>query len=82
MPRILDIGASSAVGEAGLAKLLPAVPRVAIGMGTCGCGNGAAGLFHAFAEQVQGGGMRIVLVPVGCFGACFQEPWSALTTLV
>jgi NAD-reducing hydrogenase large subunit len=74
MPRILDIGAFSAVREADLAKLLPAVPRVAIGMGTCGRGNGAEGLFHAFAEQVQGSGMSIVLVPVGCFGACFQEP--------
>jgi NADH-quinone oxidoreductase subunit F len=74
MPRILDIGAFSAVREAGLTKLLPAVPRVAIGMGTCGRGNGAEGLFHAFAEQVQGSGMSIVLVPVGCFGACFQEP--------
>jgi NADH-quinone oxidoreductase subunit F len=74
MPRIQDIGAFNAVREAGMAKLLPAVPRVAIGMGTCGRGNGAEGLYHAFAEAVERSGANIVLAPVGCFGACFQEP--------
>jgi len=74
MPRIQDIGAFSSVREAGLAKLLPSVPRIAIGMGTCGRGNGAEGLFHALAEQIHAGGISAVLAPVGCFGACFQEP--------
>jgi len=36
MPRIQDIGAFSAVREAGMAKLLPQIPRIAVGMGTCG----------------------------------------------
>ena len=74
MPRILDFGAFNAVREAGMAKLVPAVPRVAIGMGTCGRGNGAEGLYHAFAQAVEGSGDNLVLAPVGCFGACFQEP--------
>src|SRR6202158_5023389 len=74
MPRILDIGAFNAVREAGLAKLLPAVPRVAVGMGTCGRGNGAEGLYHAFAQAIENSGADLVLAPVGCFGACFQEP--------
>ena len=74
MPRIQDIGAFSAVREAGLAKLLPPVPRVAIGMGTCGRGNGAEGLQHAFAEAIQRSGMDVFLTGVGCFGACFEEP--------
>ena len=74
MPRILDFGAFNAVREAGMAKLVPAVPRVAIGMGTCGRGNGAEGLYHAFAQAVERSGDDLVLVPVGCFGACFQEP--------
>jgi len=74
MPRIQDIGAFSMVREVGLAKLLPAVPRIAIGMGTCGRGNGAEGLYHALAGQIQSSGMSVVLVPAGCFGACFQEP--------
>ena len=74
MPRILDIGAFNAVREAGLAKLTPSVPRVAIGMGTCGRGNGAEGLYQAFAEAVERSGMNVVLAQVGCFGACYQEP--------
>ena len=56
MPRILDIGAFNAVREAGLAKLVPAVPRVAVGMGTCGRGNGAEGLYHAFAQAIENSG--------------------------
>jgi NADH-quinone oxidoreductase subunit F len=74
MPRIQDIGAFSAVREAGLAKLLPPVPRVAIGMGTCGRGNGAEGLQHAFAEAIERSGMEVLLTSVGCFGSCFEEP--------
>jgi len=74
MPRILDIGAFNAVREAGLAKLVPPVPRVAIGMGTCGRGNGAEGLYHAFVQAIENSGADLVLAPVGCFGACSQEP--------
>jgi len=74
MPRILDIGAFNAVREAGLAKLMPSVPRITVGMGTCGRGNGAEGVFHAFAELIERSGNEIVLAGVGCFGACFQEP--------
>ena len=74
MPRIQDIGAFNTVREAGLAKLVPAVPRLTVGMGTCGRGNGAEGLYHAFAQAIESSGADIALVPVGCFGACFQEP--------
>ena len=74
MPRIQDIGAFNSVREAGLTKLVPPIPRVAIGMGTCGRGNGAEGLYHAFQEAIDSSGVNLVLAPVGCFGACSQEP--------
>jgi len=74
MPRIQDIGAFNAVRESGLAKLLPAVPRIAVGMGTCGRGNGAEEVFHALNEAIQSSGQDVSLVGVGCFGSCFQEP--------
>jgi NADH-quinone oxidoreductase subunit F len=74
MPRIQDIGAFNAVRESGLAKLLPAVPRIAVGMGTCGRGNGAEEVFHALNEAIQSSGQDVSLVSVGCFGSCFQEP--------
>jgi len=44
MPRIEDIGVFSQVRESGLNKLLPPIPRIAVGMGTCGRGSGAEGL--------------------------------------
>jgi NADH-quinone oxidoreductase subunit F len=74
MPRIVDIGTFNAVRESGLAKLMPAIPRVAVGMGTCGRGNGAEELFHALNEAIQASGLDVLLTGVGCFGSCFQEP--------
>ena len=74
MPRILDIGAFNAVRESGLAKLMPATPRLTVGMGTCGRGNGAEEGFHALNEAIQRSGLDVMLASVGCFGSCFQEP--------
>jgi NADH-quinone oxidoreductase subunit F len=74
MPRIVDLSAFRAVREAGLAKLLPPRPRVAIGMGTCGSGNGAESVFHAFSDEVKQRGLDVALAQVGCFGFCAEEP--------
>ncbi|HUI58204.1 MAG TPA: FAD-dependent oxidoreductase, partial [Bryobacteraceae bacterium] len=74
MTRIQDIGSFSAVREAGMAKLLAARPRVGVGMGTCGAGNGAEGVYHAFSEIIDRQGRDVKLASVGCFGYCAQEP--------
>ncbi len=74
MPRIQDIGAFNAVRESGLAKLMPSVPRITVGMGTCGSGNGAEEVFHALNEAIERSGLDVMLAGVGCFGSCFQEP--------
>jgi (2Fe-2S) ferredoxin len=74
MPRIQDIGGFNAVREAGLAKVMAEVPRITMGMGTCGRGNGAEEVFHALQERIERGGHDVVLAGVGCFGSCFQEP--------
>jgi NADH-quinone oxidoreductase subunit F len=73
--RIQDIGSFATVREAGMAKLLPPRPRIGVGMGTCGKGNGAEGVYHAFSEAInqQGGDAR--LASVGCFGFCAREPF-------
>jgi NADH-quinone oxidoreductase subunit F len=71
---IKDFAAFSAVREAGLAKLIPGKPRIAVGMGTCGSGNGAEAVFHAFASEIDARGLAVQLVPVGCFGFCAEEP--------
>lgn len=72
--RIQDISSFNSVKEAGLEKLLPHKPRIGVGMGTCGTGNGAEGVFHAFAEEIERRGLDIVLARVGCLGYCAQEP--------
>jgi NADH-quinone oxidoreductase subunit F len=74
MPRIQDIGSFNAVREAGMAKLVPGIPRVTVGMGTCGRGNGAEELFHALNDAIERSGQDVMLAAVGCFGPCFQEP--------
>jgi NADH-quinone oxidoreductase subunit F len=74
MGRILDLESLIAVRASGLASLLPEIPRLTVGMGTCGRGNGAEELYHALNEEIQRSGAEVLLAGVGCFGCCFQEP--------
>ena len=74
MTRIQDIAAFNEVRERGLAKLLPSRPRIGVGMGTCGSGNGAEAVFHAFSSEIESRGLAVQLAPVGCFGFCAEEP--------
>ncbi len=73
MSRIEDIGVFNAVRERGLAKLLPPAPRIAVGMGTCGRGNGAEAVYQALGNRIEREGLDIRLASTGCFGACSQE---------
>ena len=72
--KITDLSSFNAAREAGLAKLLPAKPRIAIGMGTCGSGNGAEGIYHAFADTIEMLGLGFTVSSTGCFGFCAEEP--------
>jgi NADH-quinone oxidoreductase subunit F len=74
MPRIEDLSSFNSAREAGLRKILPTVPRISIGMGTCGAGNGAEAVYHGFADAIAGRGLDFILVPTGCFGVCSEEP--------
>ena len=71
---IKDFAAFSAAREAGLAKLLPSRPRISVGMGTCGSGNGSEAVYHAFSSEIDARGLAVALAPVGCFGFCAEEP--------
>jgi NADH-quinone oxidoreductase subunit F len=71
---IQDFAAFSAVREKGLGKLQPSRPRIAVGMGTCGSGNGAEAVYSAFASEIDARGLAVDLVPIGCFGFCAEEP--------
>ena len=72
--RIRDISSFTATKEDGMAKLMPFKPRIAVGMGTCGTGNGAEAVYHAFADAIDQRGIDVELARVGCFGFCAQEP--------
>ena len=74
MTRIADISAFNAVREAGLSKLQPSRPRIGVGSGTCGTGNGADSVYHAFASAIEARGVPVSLTRVGCFGFCAAEP--------
>ncbi|MGA2075745.1 MAG: (2Fe-2S) ferredoxin domain-containing protein [Terriglobia bacterium] len=74
MKPIRDLSTYSALRGTGMAKLLPFHPRIAVGMGTCGAGNGAEAVFHAFADTIDKRGLDVQLARVGCFGFCAQEP--------
>jgi NADH-quinone oxidoreductase subunit F len=74
MTPIRDASMFNAVRDAGLAKLLPMRPRIAVGMGTCGTGNGSESVYHAFADAIDKRGLDVQLVQTGCFGFCAEEP--------
>jgi len=67
------------IKEKGSAKLLSKCVRIAVGMGTCGIGNGARELFQAFKVALAKRKVPAVLTKVGCFGFCAQEPLVNIT---
>ena len=74
MPRIQDIGAFNAVREAGLAKLMPPVPRDYDRHGNLRPRQRRRRRVSRLCRIIERSGMDVVLASVGCFGACFQEP--------
>ena len=66
--------ALNGVRERGLRKLFPGKPRIGVGLGTCGVGNGAREVFHAIADRLSNKGVEADVCTSGCFGACASEP--------
>jgi hypothetical protein len=76
MTLIRDAAALNLVREAGLAKILPRRPRIAVGMGTCGTGNGSEGVYHAFADAIGKRGLDIHLVQKAASASAPRNRWS------
>ncbi|MFH0947804.1 MAG: NADH-quinone oxidoreductase subunit NuoF [Elusimicrobiota bacterium] len=83
--KITNLDTLNSVQKKGLTKFLPdcSAPRIAVGLGTCGIGNGAQDIYEAFRnnlgknlqkneESFRMGG--VYLTKTGCFGFCAQEP--------
>lgn len=72
--KITDHSSLQAVKEQGLKKYLPDRVRIAVGMGTCGIGNGADEVLEEFSRQLKKKKITAYLTKTGCFGFCAQEP--------
>ncbi|MEW6546300.1 MAG: NADH-ubiquinone oxidoreductase-F iron-sulfur binding region domain-containing protein [Bacillota bacterium] len=63
-----------ALREEGLARLAPKVPRVSLGMASCGLAAGARETWDALRAALAGRDTVACLVPTGCLGWCQKEP--------
>ncbi|MFA5099335.1 MAG: FAD-dependent oxidoreductase [Candidatus Omnitrophota bacterium] len=74
MTKITNLEELKAIQEKGRKIYLPRQGRIAVGMGTCGTGNGADRVYDAFAIELHKRKSDIALVKTGCFGFCAEEP--------
>ena len=72
--RILDLDGLHDIRRTGMTKILPGKPRIGVGMGTCGIGNGARAVFAALADALENQDVDAQLTTLGCFGFCAAEP--------
>lgn len=70
---IMDDASLAAMRASGMKKLMPPVPKVSVGMGTCGIGNGAREVFAALRSAIDTKHAGIALSVTGCFGFCAEE---------
>lgn len=71
--KIQDLETLNNIRQQGLAKYKPERPRIAVGMGTCGIGNGAEDVYQAFVSAIDAHGVDAQISRVGCFGFCAEE---------
>jgi NADH-quinone oxidoreductase subunit F len=63
-----------AARQAGLQKLQPGKPRIAVGLATCGIAVGGNKVYERLREIIKRDGLDIVLTKTGCIGYCREEP--------
>ena len=69
----MDAAALETIRVQGMKKLFPAIPKISVGMGTCGAGNGAHEVYESFQNVIKAKKAKIQLSPTGCFGFCAEE---------
>jgi NADH-quinone oxidoreductase subunit F len=67
------------VRQAGLQKLQPGKPRIAVGLATCGIAVGGNRVYERLREIIGKEGLDITLVKTGCIGYCKEEPLVNIT---
>ncbi len=66
-------------GRAGLRKISPENPRIAVGLATCGIAVGGMKVYDRIKELIGDHGADIDLARVGCLGYCKEEPLVNIT---
>ncbi len=63
----------------GLQKLKPDIPRITVGLATCGAAVGGTVIFERLKRSIEEQGLDISLIPTGCIGYCREEPIVTIT---
>ncbi|MBN1399024.1 MAG: FAD-dependent oxidoreductase [Bacteroidetes bacterium] len=71
--KITDASVLEKICREGMKTLLPDIPKISVGMGTCGIGNGAKEVYECLQKEIKAKKAKIQLTPVGCFGFCAEE---------
>lgn len=71
--KIQNAAALEKIRQQGMAKFLPDVPKISVGMGTCGLGNEAREVYESLQKAIKASKTKIHLSSVGCFGFCAEE---------
>lgn len=76
MTAVPDLSARRA---AGLHRLKPERPRIAVGLATCGTAVGGDRVYRRLRQAIESSGADIMLAKTGCIGYCREEPLVNIT---
>ncbi len=77
--KIISAADLETVRQAGLQKLQPVKPRIAVGLATCGIAVGGSRVYERLREIIKRDGLDIILTKTGCIGYCKEEPLVNIT---
>jgi len=60
--------------EEGLRAISPEVPKVTVGVATCGLASGAKDVFDTLSKALGNGSSDVIVARTGCIGFCEMEP--------
>ena len=71
--KIMDASILENIRKNGIRKFKPDIPKISVGMGTCGMGNGAKEVYEYLQKEIKAKKAKIDLNITGCFGFCAEE---------
>ncbi len=72
--KIKDADSIKRLAESSRQLLTPSVPRIAVGMSSCGLAAGAQSVMEAFQVECGRQGVECRIIATGCLGFCGAEP--------